>query len=123
MAVEDLFKTLQLVNKTLVSTSDGWKYVYTAGSTFSGRALKKGASAQTNASLLGNDKIQYQLSTFASNTIALPQGQIFRWKEVEQGEWQYAVVLRPDNVSPAGSAIEDIQVFDAESFIMPEELA
>lgn len=122
MAVSDLFKDLQLVSKTPVSTPDGWIYQYLGGATFKGLSLAKGVQAQTQASLLGNDKTQYQLSTYKANAPVLPTGQIYRWKETEfDTEFKYAIVKRPDNVSPPGSAIEDIQVFDAESFVMPDD--
>lgn len=119
MAVEDLFYKLQLVNKQAVSTPEGWVYVYKIGAEFDGISIKKGISYQTQTALLGNDKTQYQLSTFVKNRPVLPIGQIYRWAEA--GEYKYAIVKSPDNVSPSGSAIEDIQVFDAESFVMPSD--
>ena len=52
----------------------------------------------------------------------LPTGQIYRWKENEfDADFKYAIVKNPDNASPVGSAIDNLQVFDAESFVMPDD--
>ena len=122
MAVSDLFKKLQLINKVPVSTPNGWIYQYQGGATFDGISLKKAISYQTQASLIGNNKTQYQLSTYKTNAQVLPTGQIYRWKENEfDADFKYAIVKNPDNASPVGSAIDNLQVFDAESFVMPDD--
>lgn len=111
---DDFFQDITLIDRVQTSTPSGWQYVYVQNKTIKGVCLKKGIAEQTQSALLKNDKIQYQLSTYKDDILDI--GQIFKW--TTHGKTNYAIVKNYENESPEGSAIEDIQVYDAESYIM-----
>jgi len=111
------FVDITLITRTARGTASGWKYEYTDSKTIKGKCLIKSIAEQTQSALLKNDKIQYQLSTYKDDLLEI--GQVFKW--VENGITKYAIVKNLGNISPEGSAVENLQIYDAETYIMEEK--
>lgn len=111
---DDFFQDITLITRTARGTASGWKYEYTDNKTIKGKCLIKSIADQTQSALLNNDKTQYQLSTYKDDLLEI--GQVFKW--VENGTTKYAIVKNLGNVSPEGSAVENLQIYDAETYIL-----
>ena len=111
---DDFFVDITLVNRTARGTASGWKYEYTEGKTIKGKCLIKTTTEQPQSALLDNGKTQYLLSTYVNDLLEI--GQVIKW--VENGATKYAIVKNLGNISPEGSAVENLQIYDAETYIM-----